>query len=186
MYKVSSSSIRLAAITVFLGSVAVMGPLNAAPADEWRTSDSSQDVADQTASSSSMGKNQEHSAKMDNSPQAVAQRIEDRIKTLHDKLEIANSQEPKWNDVAQAMRDNEATINQLIQDRHQNPAAMTAIDDLQSYEKIAQAHLDGLHKLIPAFQALYNDMPDEQRKKADAVFSGFEGHSLATSTKSHH
>jgi hypothetical protein len=162
MPNITPSIIRIAAVATFVGALAFAGPLNAAPAD---TSDPPQSA-------------------MDHSPQASAMRVEDRIKTLHDKLNITSAQESKWNDVAQSMRDNDAAINQLIRDRHQNPANMTAVDDLQSYEKIAQAHSDGLQKLIPAFQALYIDMPEGQRKNADLVFSSFEGHQGdATATK---
>lgn len=119
------------------------------------------------------------------SEQAMAQRIEDRIKTLHDKLGVTNEQEAKWSDVAQAMRENETAIDQMVRERHQNPASMTAVDDLQSYENITQAHADGLKKLIVAFQALYNDMPDDQRKNADTTFSRFEGHAAGASAKNH-
>jgi len=110
------------------------------------------------------------------SQQAMKQRVEDRIKTLHDKLEITSAQEAKWGDVAQVMRDNEAGISQLIQERRQNLQHLTAVDDLQSYENITQAHVDGLKKLIPAFQALYSDMSADQQKDADEAFGRFEGH----------
>lgn len=55
------------------------------------------------------------------SEQAMAQHVEDRIKTLHDKLGVTNEQEAKWSDVAQAMRENETAINQMMRARHQNP-----------------------------------------------------------------
>jgi len=44
------------------------------------------------------------------------------------------------------------------------------VDDLQSYAAIADAHADGLKKLIPAFQALYTAMSDDQKKTADMLF----------------
>lgn len=155
MPNIPTSIIRTAAIAAFVSGLAFAGPLYAASA------------ADPTAAPLSA---------TDHSPEASALRVEDRIKTLHDKLVVTSAQEPKWNDVAQSMRDNDATINQLVRERQQNPASLTAVDDIQSYQKIAQAHADGLQKLLPAFQALYNDMPDAQRKNADVVFSSFEGH----------
>lgn len=158
MPKMPTSIIRLAVLAAFAGGLAFAGPLYAAAGD---------------------APNEPPQSAMDHDPQAMAQRVEDRIKTLHDKLGVTSAEETKWNDVAQAMRDNEVAINQLIQARHQNSATMTAVDDLQSYEKIAQAHVDGLQKLIPAFQALYNEMPDAQRKTADQAFSGFEGRAPA-------
>ncbi len=102
--------------------------------------------------------------------------VEQRIKTLHSKLGITSSEETEWGAVAQTMRDNEATIHQLVMTRHQAPDSLSAIDDLQSYEDITQAHADGIKKLIAAFQPLYNDMSDNQKAVADDTFRGFEGH----------
>jgi periplasmic protein CpxP/Spy len=101
--------------------------------------------------------------------------VESRINSLHAKLGITNAQEPQWREVAQVMRNNEGHVSQLIRDRHSNAESMTAIDDLRSYETIAQAHADGLHNLIPVFQALYNDMSDSQQTAANNAFNRFEG-----------
>jgi hypothetical protein len=109
-------------------------------------------------------------------PAAMAAQVESRIKTLHAKLKITPDQESDWNDFAQAMRDNEANMSQMIQERHQKGATLSAVDDLQSYQKIAQAHADGMTKLISAFEPLYDSMSDEQKKNADEVFGRFEGH----------
>jgi protein CpxP len=166
MLKIAPPVVRAAALTILIGGLAVASPLSAAFAN---MPDSSGDA---------MGQKQDHArAKEDQSPQAMKQRVEDRINTLRDKLGITSAQETKWGEVAQTMRDNEAVVSQLIQARHQDPQNMTAIDDLQSYEKIASAHVEGLQKLIPVFQSLYNDMPDDQKKRADNAFGHFEGHS---------
>jgi hypothetical protein len=47
---------------------------------------------------------------------------------------------------------------------------MTAVENLRSFQKLAQAHADGLNNLGAAFESLYADMSDEQKKNADAVF----------------
>lgn len=107
---------------------------------------------------------------------APMQHVEDRIKTLHEKLKITSAQEPQWDAVAQAMRDNANAIHALIEERHQNAKTMTAVDDLESYEKITDQHADGLKKLIPVFQTLYDTMSPEQKANADKVFGQFEGH----------
>ena len=156
-YPAAASSLRIAALATLVGSFAYATPGYA------------QNMGAPTPTEKGMS---HHSAQM-------SEPIETRIKTLHDKLGITDAQEAKWSDVAQAMRDNEDTIHQLIEARHQNADGMTAIDDLQSYQNIAQAHADGLKKIIPLFQALYSDMPDEQMKNADKVFSTFEGHGKA-------
>src|SRR5216684_147633 len=76
-----------------------------------------------------------------------ADRVEARIKQLHDQLKITAAQEPQWN----------------------------AVDDLRSYEEVAETHVAGLKKLIPAFQALYDTMSPEQKKNADAAFGHAPG-----------
>jgi len=159
--------LHLAAVVTFVGGLAFTGAAQAAGTD---TPDPSQGGMIQNASSTASQQQADPIA------QRMAQHVEDRIKTLHRKLAITDAQEAKWNDVTAAMRDNEATLSALIEARHENPQSMTAIDDLQSYENITQAHVDGLKKLIPAFQSLYTDMSDDQKKNADKIFGTFEGH----------
>ena len=47
---------------------------------------------------------------------------------------------------------------------------MSAVDDLKTYQKFAQAHLDGLKNLLSHFEGFYAAMPDAQKKIADDVF----------------
>ena len=101
-------------------------------------------------------------------------RVEHRIRTMHDKLNLTDDQESQWKDVADVMRSNEKVIHKLVQDRHENEPD-TAVEDLKSYETIADAHTEGLKKLIPAFETLYDSLSDEQKAKADDMFGGFEG-----------
>jgi hypothetical protein len=96
-----------------------------------------------------------------------------RIKQLHDQLQITPAQETQWNAVAQAMRDDATAMQSVIAKRRQNRSTMTAVDDLRSYEEVAETHVTGLQKLVPAFQALYDTMSADQKKNADTVF----GHS---------
>jgi hypothetical protein len=109
-------------------------------------------------------------------PEEASARLEQRIQTLHDKLKVTPDQESEWNDVAQAMRDNESSLSDQIQAKQANAKSMTAVEDLESYQKIAQAHADGTGKVITAFSTLYDDMSDSQKKNADQVFGQFEGH----------
>jgi hypothetical protein len=109
--------------------------------------------------------------------------IDQRIADLHKRLKITPAQDAQWNQVADVMRQNAAAVEAAIKDRVQNAKTMTAMDNLQSYEKIAQAHEQGLEKLIPAFQTLYSSMSDEQKKNADAVFRATTERRAARSTK---
>lgn len=103
--------------------------------------------------------------------EAQGETVEQRITNLHKTLKITSDQEPKWNAVAQAMRENAANMDKLIaESRKKPPQNMTAVDDLESYRKVAQAHVDGLKNLIASFTTLYAAMPDAQKKVADDVF----------------
>ena len=103
------------------------------------------------------------------------QRVEERIKALHEKLGITADQETKWTAVAKVMRKNEAELHALVEKRHATENA-SAVDDLKSYQAIAEAHVRGIKKLIPVFEDLYNSMSEDQKKNADDVFGKFEGH----------
>ena len=102
--------------------------------------------------------------------------IEKRISNLHDKLHITAAQETQWTAVAQTMRDNATSMDALIKDHSANAGAMTAIDSLRSYQKLAEAHEDGLKKFIPAFQSLYDKMSADQQKAADVAFRSHGSH----------
>jgi periplasmic protein CpxP/Spy len=105
-----------------------------------------------------------------------AERIERRIKDLHARLPITPSQEMQWNGVAQAMRDNAKTMEAIVADRARKTATMSAVDDLRSYESLAEAHADGMKKLVAAFAPLYDSLSDSQKKTADELFRYHERH----------
>jgi protein CpxP len=105
---------------------------------------------------------------------APAETVEQRITNLHAELKITPAEESKWNNVAQAMRENAAAMEKLAAAKTvQAPSSMTAVDDLKRYEAYAQAHVDGLKNLIASFETLYATFPDAQKKTADQVFQTF-------------
>ena len=99
------------------------------------------------------------------------QRVETHITQLHAQLMITPDQEQDWDAVAQVMRDSAKNIDDLSQQRTTARSKMTAIDNLKSYQAIADAHADEMNKLVPALSALYDKMSDAQKKNADAVFN---------------
>lgn len=98
-------------------------------------------------------------------------RVESRITSLHSQLKVTPDQESKWSAVADAMRDNASSLDELAQQRASMRGKMNAVDDLKSYEAIADAHAEGLKKLVPAFSSLYDSMSETQKKNADQVFA---------------
>lgn len=107
--------------------------------------------------------------------------VEQRITALHTALKITPEQESKWNGVAQAMRENASAMDKLIaSSRTTPPQNLSAVEDLKTYQKFAQAHVDGLKNLTSSFSTLYDAMPDPQKKIADTVFDNSERGADAT------
>jgi hypothetical protein len=102
--------------------------------------------------------------------------IDTRINDLHTKLQITSAQEELWQKVAQVMRDNASAIDSLRQARTRNANSMNAVDDLKSYGEIADAHADGIRKLTPVFQTLYDSMSETQKRNADLIFRTRQHH----------
>jgi hypothetical protein len=98
------------------------------------------------------------------------ERVENRIRELHAQLRITPAEEPQWNEFAAVMRDNARSMDERFRERAQGFESMNAVQNMQSYEKLAQAHAQDMDKLVPAFQKLYDAMPDQQKQLADQVF----------------
>jgi hypothetical protein len=109
-----------------------------------------------------------------NTRRVTIHNVDEWIAYLQDHLHITPAETPQWNAVAQVMRDNAQSIHRLVEERNQNQKAMDAVDDLRSYEQLTEAQVDGIKKLLPAFETLYASMSDDQKKNADIVFASFE------------
>jgi protein CpxP len=155
MFHVIDRPSRVLAATALFGALILAAPTHA---------QTSASTPTQTTQSKSTAKSK-----------APVDRVEARIAELHAKLKITPDQEAKWTDVVQVMRDNAKRMDSLLQARSQNLRTMTAVDDLKSYQEITDAHSQGLQKLIPAFQSLYDTMGTDQKKNADKVFAQFQG-----------
>jgi hypothetical protein len=92
-----------------------------------------------------------------------------RIKYLHDRLRITPEQEPLWDTVAQAIRDNARDIVPLVRERFRATTSGSALEVLHSYEALGEAQLDGLKKFTAVFGALYASLSEGQKKIADAI-----------------
>ena len=98
------------------------------------------------------------------------QRVETHIRQLHAQLRITPAEQPQWDQFAQVMRENARDMDQAFMQRAQQYPTMNAVQNMQSYEQIAEAHAQHLQKLVPAFDTLYNAMPEQQRQLTDQVF----------------
>lgn len=98
------------------------------------------------------------------------QHVEQRIAYLHSALKITPAQEAQWNTFADVMRANNQSMTQLFEQRKASSAQRSALDDMKQYAQIAQAHADGMQKLVAAFEPLYTSLSPEQKALADKTF----------------
>ncbi|MBV8736989.1 MAG: Spy/CpxP family protein refolding chaperone [Alphaproteobacteria bacterium] len=103
-------------------------------------------------------------------PGSAEQRVDEHIRQLHAQLRITPAEQPQWDRFAEVMRENARAMDQEIAQRHQQFARMNALQNMQSYQKIAEAHAQDLQRLVPAFENLYKAMPDQQKRLTDQVF----------------
>ena len=113
------------------------------------------------------------------------ERVEGRIKELHAQLRVTPAEEPQWNEFAQVMRENARDMDQAFMQRAQQFPTMNAVQNMQSYEQIAEQHAQRVQKLVPAFQKLYDAMPDQQRRLADQVFRANAEKHMQRTAQSH-
>ncbi len=149
---------RSVAIAALLGATMLASPLS--PAHAETVANAPFQVAQAAQSPAGKG-----------ATETKGETVEQRITDLHTALKITPAQDAQWNAVAQDMRENAAAMDKLIAEtRKTPPQSMTAVADLQMYQKFAQAHVDGLKNLLSHFEAFYAAMPDAQKKVADQVF----------------
>jgi hypothetical protein len=84
------------------------------------------------------------------------------------------------------MRENAREMDQVFMHRAQQFKTMNALQNMQSYEQIAEDHATRVHKLVPAFQSLYDALPDQQRQLADQVFRANAERHMQRAAQSHH
>ncbi|HET6460658.1 MAG TPA: Spy/CpxP family protein refolding chaperone [Syntrophales bacterium] len=101
---------------------------------------------------------------------SAVEQTEARIKQLQSALKITEAQEELWNNLTQVMRENAKEMDALTKERAENVKTMNAVEHLKLHSQITEAHLEQLNKFIPAFEALYDSMSDEQKKTTDTIF----------------
>lgn len=89
---------------------------------------------------------------------------------LHADLKITPAEEPLWSKFSDTMRQNAADLGQAYRARRDKLPTMTALEDMNSFIDVEQKRLDGMKRSSAAFADLYNAMPADQQKAADAVF----------------
>jgi periplasmic protein CpxP/Spy len=99
---------------------------------------------------------------------------EQQITELKKRLAITPQQQPQFDAFAQVMRQNAQAMEQMMQQDQQSPNR-NAVEDLKAAVKTAKAEADGLERLLPPLQALYDSLSDPQKKTADQVLASGAG-----------
>jgi hypothetical protein len=101
--------------------------------------------------------------------------VEDRIAALHEEIGITPQEEPRFDAFAAVMRANAQSMATLFQQLARTANEdVTAVDRLRRYAQVATAYADGMHKLVPVFETLYQSLSGAQKKAADLAFEGLE------------
>jgi periplasmic protein CpxP/Spy len=103
-------------------------------------------------------------------PAAGNQEVERQITDLRRKLSITSAQQAQFDALAQAMRQNAEAISTLAQQEQPN-GKPNAVEAVRAAGRFAEAEAEGLKRLLPPLQALYESLADQQKRTADQVFA---------------
>ena len=96
---------------------------------------------------------------------APAPNVEANIAQLHQRLEITPAQEPRFEALANVMRQNARMMPNAPPSANPNP-----VEGLQFVIHAGEQELIGLKRLLPALEALYATLSPTQQRIADQVF----------------
>jgi periplasmic protein CpxP/Spy len=108
--------------------------------------------------------------------ETMEQMAERRVADLHTRLHITAAEQTQWDQFAQMMLDNAKDLDQAYQQRAAGFDKLNAVENMQSYAQIEQTRAQDLQKLVPAFQALYASLSDQQKQDADQLFRNQAAH----------
>jgi protein CpxP len=107
-------------------------------------------------------------AKAKPAPAGPRDEVEQEITDLRNRLHITPAQQQQFDAFAEISRKNAQELDALMREKGQNPNA-NAVDDMRFYLQLTEAQAEGLKRLLPAFQALYDSLSEQQKRAADAV-----------------
>jgi len=95
--------------------------------------------------------------------------VDGRIAFLKAELKITPAQEPQWQRVEAAMRENAKDLDQTTSAARQNRSGMDAVQRLESREQFAKVRADNDARLLAAFKPLYGSLSPEQQQMANQL-----------------
>jgi periplasmic protein CpxP/Spy len=94
--------------------------------------------------------------------------IDAQIADLQKKLRITPAQQPQFDAFAQVMRQNAQQMDAVMGQQGQN-RTRNAVEDLRASAQLAEAEVEGMKRLLPVLQALYDGLADQQKRLADSI-----------------
>jgi protein CpxP len=105
-------------------------------------------------------------------PQAGGSDVDRQIADLKKQLKITPQQEPQFNAFAEVMRNNAQELDALMQQA--SSGQPNAVEQVKRFAQFSETQANGMKRLVPALQALYDSLSDPQKKVADRVLGGGE------------
>ena len=110
---------------------------------------------------------------------SASRHIDGRIAYLKAELKITSAQEPQFDRVAQAMREDAAARDQAMQKMRGNrDQPRNAVERLEARQQFAAERAQQSQRFLDAFKPLYASLSDDQKKAADEMLNrhGHHGH----------
>lgn len=99
--------------------------------------------------------------------------VERRITDLREHLKITAAEQPAFNAFANVMRTNAKRMDDMLHTRRTDLANASAVEQMRSYQALAEAHVEDMQRLVPAFERLYEALTPAQKRQADQSFRDF-------------
>ena len=97
--------------------------------------------------------------------------IEAQLAEVKKRLSITAAQQPQFDQFATIVKQNAQTMDALMKKATAQDAQQNAVEGLRTAASFAQTEADNLKRLVPALEALYASLSEQQKRAADKLFS---------------
>ncbi|MGE0260350.1 MAG: Spy/CpxP family protein refolding chaperone [Alphaproteobacteria bacterium] len=96
--------------------------------------------------------------------------VEAQLGDIKKRLNITAAQQSQFDQFASVVKQNAQAMDSLMQKEAQ-AAEKSAVEGLRTAATFAQTEADNLKRLLPALEALYASLSDQQKRAADKLFN---------------
>lgn len=101
--------------------------------------------------------------------QAAGDPVEAQLAEIRTRLGITAAQQPHFENFANVLKQNAQAMEAMIQ-KAMPQARPNAVEGLRIAASFAQTEADNLKRLVPALEALYASLSEQQKRTADEMF----------------